>query len=408
MCPGREGAGFLSRRGAVGVTLNRYEVLAQPGIQRLKAYDPGHDLVAFRRRFAAPECGKVSEEQLSGAAKVPTLVELGSNENSHGPSPMARTAILDELSGLFRYPDPLGGDLKRALAQHHGLSVEQLTLGNGSHELLMQIGQVFAGPGIDVVASRFGFAVYALAAQAAGANLRVAEARPREARMARGHDSDALLGAVTPATRLLFLANPNNPTGTWLVRSELVRLLEGLPANVLAVVDEAYLEYTDVDELTSALDLLEQYPNLIVTRTFSKAYGLAGLRVGYAVAHPDLIAVMERVRESFNVNSLGLAAATAALSDAAHLGWVRERNAEERSWLRERLAQRGCFVFPSQTNFLLVEFGPRTIEIESALNNRGVVLRPMGGYGLADCLRITVGTRSESQRLLQALDEVGA
>ena len=368
--------------------MNRFEALAQVGIQRLKAYDPGHDLVAFRRRVGA------------------TLVELGSNENSLGPSPRARAAILDELSGLFRYPDPLGGDLKRALAAQHGIAVEQILLGNGSHELLMQFGQVFAGPGVDVVASRYGFAVYALAAQAAGANLRLAESLPREHAMARGHDPEALLAAVTSATRLLFFANPNNPTGTWFGTDALIHLLERIPEHVLVVVDEAYVEYVDAPELRSALELLPRFPNLIVARTFSKAYGLAGLRVGYAVAHPELIELMERVRESFNVNSLGLAAASAALADAEHLAWVRARNAEERAWLRSEFGRRGRFVHPSQTNFLLVEFGPETAKMEAALTTRGVVLRPMGGYGLGECLRITVGTRSENQRLLQTLDEI--
>ena len=176
---------------------NRFEALAQPGIRALKAYDPGHDLVAFRRRF--PQGG---------------LVELGSNENSHGPSPKARQAILDALADIYRYPDPLGGDLKRALAARHGVDAAQILLGNGSHELLMQFGQVFAGPDTEVVASRYGFAVYALAAQAAGASLRLAEPFGRDADMPRGHDPEALLAAITPRTRLLFFANPNNPTGT--------------------------------------------------------------------------------------------------------------------------------------------------------------------------------------------------
>jgi histidinol-phosphate aminotransferase len=364
--------------------------LAQPGIQRLKAYDPGHDLVALRRRF-------------EGGA-VP-LVELGSNENSHGPSPAARQAILDELASLYRYPDPLGGDLKRALAAHHGVEAAQVLLGNGSHELLMMLGQVFSGPGCDVVASRYGFAVYALAAQAAGAQLRLAEALPRQSEMPRGHDPDALAAAVTAQTRLLYFANPNNPTGTWFARAALERLLQRVPADVLVVVDEAYIEYADAEGLASAVPLLARHPNLVVTRTFSKAYGLAGLRIGYALAHPGVVAVMERVRESFNVNGPALAAALAALGDAGHLQWVRERNAEERAWLAEQLRGRGRFVHPSQTNFLLVEFGSATGAIEAGLLQRGVVLRPMGGYGLPECLRITVGTRSENRRLLQALDE---
>jgi len=368
---------------------NRFERFAQPGIQRLKAYDPGHDLVAFRRRF--PQGG---------------LVELGSNENSHGPSPAARQAILDALADIFRYPDPLGGDLKRALAARHGVPVESILLGNGSHELLMQFGQVFAGPGVDVVASRYGFAVYALAAQAAGANLVLAEPFARDAEMPRGHDPDALAAAITSATRLLFFANPNNPTGTWFSFDALAQLLARVPEDVLVVVDEAYIEFADAPGLSTALPLLARHANLIVTRTFSKAYGLAGLRVGYALAHPDVVALMERNRESFNVNSLGLAAAEAALGDDGHLAWVVARNSEERGWLRANLEARGLFVHPSQTNFLLVEFGPGTRALEIALTARGVVLRPMAGYGLGECLRITVGTRSENQRLLQVLDEV--
>jgi histidinol-phosphate aminotransferase len=370
--------------------VNRFEALAQPGIQRLRAYDPGHDLAALRRRVGA------------------SLVELGSNENSHGPSARVREAILGELAGLFRYPDPLGGGLKRALSDLHGIEPAQFLLGNGSHELLMQFGQVFAGPGTEVVASRYGFAVYALAAQAAGASLRLAEAHPRDHAMPRGHDPEALAAAVTPGTRLMFFANPNNPTGTWFGSDALERLLDAVPRDVLIVVDEAYIEYADAPGLRSALALLPRFPNLVVTRTFSKAYGLAALRVGYAVAHPDLIAVMERVRESFNVNSLALAAAVVALDDEAHLDRVRTRNREERAFLRVGLERRGLFVHPSQTNFLLVETGPDTARIEAGLVAAGVILRPMGGYGLGECLRITVGTRDENLRLLVALDGVVA
>jgi len=368
-----------------------FESLAQAGIRGLRAYDPGHDLVALRRRFGEPG-----------------LVELGSNENPYGPSPAARAAALDALGELHRYPDPLGGDLKRALAAHHGVESTQILLGNGSHELLMQFAQVFAGPGVDIVASRYGFAVYALAAQAAGATLRLADAYPREHAMPRGHDLDAIAAAVTPATRLVYLANPNNPTGTWFATDAFHQLLHAMPRDILFVVDEAYAEYATDPALPSAVALLSGHPNLIVTRTFSKAYGLAGLRVGYALAHPGLIAVMERVRESFNVNNVGLAAATAALADQQHVASVRERNAAERERVAANLRERGHFVHPSQTNFLLVEFGAQTPAIEAALIARGVVLRPMGGYGLSECLRITVGTPEENQRLLRALDEVNA
>jgi histidinol-phosphate aminotransferase len=362
---------------------------AQAGIQRLKAYDPGHDLVALRRRFGEAH-----------------LAELGSNENPYGPSPQARAAILDSLHALHRYPDPLGADLKRALAAKHGVEVAQVQLGNGSHELLMQLAQVFAGPGDEVVFSRYGFAVFALATQAAGATMRIVEALPRDAAMPCGHDLDAIAGAIGPATRLVYLANPNNPTGTWFGREAMIAFLDRVPADVLVVMDEAYAEMAEAPDYASALPLLGRYPNLAITRTFSKAYGLAGLRVGYLLAQPGLIQVMDRLRESFNVNGPALAACAAALADEAHLDWACARNAEQRAALAEALRQRGLRVFPSQTNFVLVEFGPRTAQIEAALVERGVILRPMAGYGLADCLRISVGSPDENRRLLAALDQV--
>ena len=362
-----------------------FERLAVPALQGLRAYDPGHDLVAWRRRVG------------------PSLVELGSNENPWGASPAARAAVLDQLHAMHRYPDPLGGDLKRALAAKHGVAVEQLILGNGSHELLMQCAQVFAGAGDEVVASQYGFAVYAIATQAAGATLRAVPALPRtHATMPRGHDLDAIAEASGPRTKLVYLANPNNPTGTHFTVEALAAFLRRVPAHVLVVVDEAYAEF--VEGGGSALSLLPRHPNLIVTRTFSKAYALAGLRVGFAVAHPGLIAVLERVRESFNVNGMGLAAAEAALGDSEHMQWALERNAEERARLADALATRGWFVHPSQTNFLLVEFGARTASIEAGLLDRGVIPRPMGGYGLPECLRITVGNRDENRRFLDALD----
>jgi histidinol-phosphate aminotransferase len=360
---------------------------AQPGVRGLRAYDPGHDLVALRRRFAQTH-----------------LVELGSNENPYGASPAARAAVLDAMHQLHRYPDPLGGDLKRALAAKLGVDTEQLLLGNGSHELLMQLAQVFAGPGDDVVAPQYGFAVFALATQAAGATLQTVPALPRDHAMPRGHDLDAIAAAITPRTRLVYLANPNNPTGTWFGGDALSAFLARVPDDVMVVVDEAYAECADAPDYRSALPLLPAHPNLVVTRTFSKAYALAGLRVGYLVAHPGLVAVMERVRESFNVNLVGLAAAEAALGDEEHLRWTLARNAEQRTSLADALRARGWFVHPSQTNFLLVESGADVPCLEAALLERGVVLRPMSGYGLATCSRITVGSADENRRLLAALD----
>lgn len=365
--------------------------LAQPAIRGLKAYDPGHDLVALRRRFA----GRL-------------LVELGSNENPHGPSPRAREAVAAVLGELHRYPDPLGGDLRRALAARHGVGTGAILLGNGSHELLMQFGQAFAGPDAGIVMSQYGFAVYAIAAMATSAPLVQAPALPREHAMPRGHDLDAIAAAITPGTRLVYLANPNNPTGTWYGADAFRAFMARVPRGVIVVVDEAYAEFVDAPDYASALELLPSHPNLVVTRTFSKAHALAGLRVGYAVAHPGFVAVMERLRESFNVNMAALAAAEASLADDEHLAEGVRLNAERRARLAEELRRRGLFVYPSQTNFLLVEFGPGTDAVERRLLEAGVVVRPMGGYGLPECLRITVGDERGNARLLQVLDGVRA
>ncbi|KFL37949.1 histidinol-phosphate transaminase [Arenimonas donghaensis] len=364
-----------------------FSALAQPGLQRLRAYDPGLDLVALRQAH-------------------PGLVELGSNENALGPSPAAVAAAVAALDDAHRYPDPIGGGLKRALAAHHGVSPGQLMLGNGSHELLMMLGQTFAGPGLDVLASQFGFAVYALAARAAGADLVQAPALPAGHAMARGHDLDAMAAAVGPRTRLVYLANPNNPTGTWVPATALEAFLARLPPTVLVVVDEAYMEYATEPGLVSAVGLLARFENLVVTRTFSKAHGLAGLRLGYLLAAPGLVAVLERLRESFNVNGPALAAGEAALADTGHVERVRQANASEREALADALRARELAVSPSQTNFLLVGFGADAAAVEQGLVARGVVPRPMAGYGLPGCLRITVGLRDQNRKLLQALDEV--
>jgi histidinol-phosphate aminotransferase len=366
-----------------------FSALAAAAIRGLRAYDPGLDIVALRRSFPRGQ-----------------LVELGSNENSYGASPLAKEALLACIHDLHRYPDPLGGDLKRALAQLHGVSTAQIQLGNGSHELLMQIAQAFAGPGRHVLASQYGFAVYAIAAKAVGAEFEAAPAFPGDARMPWGHDLAGLAAHVREHTAIIYLANPNNPTGTWFPTVALASLMTQVPPEVLVVVDEAYLEYVTDPALQSAIWLTEHYPNLIVTRTFSKAYGLAGLRVGYLVAHAEAVRVLERLRESFNVGIPGLVGAQAALLDPAHVVSVRERTTEQRRQLAEGLQELGVGVLPSQTNFLLCNFGRPAGPIEAGLVARGVVPRPMVGYGLPTCLRLTVAQPEENRRLLQALGEV--
>jgi len=360
--------------------------LANPATAALRAYDPGHDLPVLRQRFGA------------------AIAELGSNENPLGPSPLALEAMRAALSESYRYPDPRGAALKGALSAQLGVSAERLALGNGSHELLMLLAQCFADAAHSVVFSQYGFAVFPIATAAAGAQPIRVPALPRtHASAPFGHDLGAIAAAIRADTRLVYLANPNNPTGTWFDDAALAAFLARVPGDVLVVVDEAYHEFVDAPGLGTALHLADRHPNLVVTRTFSKAYALAGLRVGYLVADPSVVAVVERLRESFNLNNVALAGAQAALADRAWLERARAYNASERAWLVDALTARGYACLPSQTNFVLVDLQRDAAALEAQLFERGVIVRPMGGYGLAQTLRISIGSRAENQRLLDAL-----
>ncbi len=369
-----------------------FAALANPAIRSLQAYDPGHDIPSLRLAFANKN----------------GLLELGSNENCYGPSPHIQIGLQAELDGLFRYPDPSGKALKAAIADKFHVPPECIALGNGSHELLMQFAQVFAGPDDEILVSRYCFAVYPIAAHAVGAQLKVVEAFDLQHGMPLGHNLNALLAGITAKTKLIFFANPNNPTGTWFSFTQLSDFLAAVPENVLVVVDEAYIEYANNPEIQSALALVKKYSNLIVTRTFSKAYGLAGLRVGFAIADASIVQLLEPIRESFNVNHIALHAARLALSDETHIANVRANNAIERDWLASQLAAMGLQALPSQTNFLLVPFGEKTPQIEKALFERGVMVRPMAGYGLGHFLRVTLSTRADNQRFVSTLQEVMA
>ena len=360
--------------------------LANVPTRKLRAYDPGHDLPALRRRFAAE------------------LAELGSNENPLGPAPGAMAAVRKALAQTHRYPDPRVGELRAALAQSHAVPADTIVFGNGSHELLMLLAQCFAGPGQAVMYSQYGFAVFAIAAAAAGADTVCVPALPREhVHAPLGHDLVAMRAAMRADVRLVYLANPNNPTGSWFGLDELMRFLDAVSQDTLVVVDEAYAEYFEHEGGESAMSLMSAYPNLIVTRTFSKAHALAGLRIGYLLAHASVTAVLERLRESFNVNLVAQVAALASLEDTAHLTRVLQHNLKERAWLAAELASRGLRCLPSRGNFLLLDAGPAANDTERRLYARGVIVRPMAGYGLPEFLRISVGLRAENQRLLAAL-----
>jgi len=360
--------------------------LANAATAKLRPYDPGHDLPALRERFGD------------------AIAELGSNENPRGPSPRALKVMRAALGETFRYPDPRGMVLKRTLAGHLDVGVERIALGNGSHELLMLLAQCFADAKHSIVFSQFGFAVFPIATAAADARAICVPALPRSDRAAPlGHDLGAMAKSIRRDTRIAYLANPNNPTGTWFEDAALEKFLAAVPRDVVVVVDEAYHEYVEAPGLSTALAFADRYPNLVVTRTFSKAYGLAGMRVGYLVAHPSVVSVLERLRESFNVNNVALAGATAALGDKPWLAKARAFNRAEREWLREELLERGYRCLPSQTNFLLCVLARDASKLEQHLFERGVIVRPMSGYGLPRALRISVGSRAENRRLLRAL-----
>lgn len=360
--------------------------LANAAVRTLRAYDPGHDLPALRERFGAE------------------LVELGSNENPTGPSPEALLAARVAVAEAYRYPDPRAKALRMALSAHHGVEPESIVFGNGSHELLILLAQCFAGPEQAVMSSQYGFAVFTLAAAGVGAPHVRVPALPREhAEAPWGHDLEAMAAALRDDVRLVYLANPNNPTGTWFRQDALRTFMDQVPQDTLVVVDEAYGEYMDAPGLASAFALGKEYPNLIVSRTFSKAYALAGLRVGYLVAHASVALVLERLRESFNVNGPAQAAAVAALHDGDHLRQVLQLNRREREWLAGELHARGFKTLPSQTNFLLLDAETDAAPLERHLFGQGVIVRPMDGYGLPQTLRISIGSRAGNQRLLDAL-----
>lgn len=363
------------------------EQLAAPGVQKLSAYDPGYDPETIRQMLG-----------------LPRMVELGSNENGYGPSASVREALqARDFSDLIRYPDAGARRLRAAIAQRWNVDPAAITLGNGSHELLVLIAETFVAPGDEVVFSQHGFAVFKLAAIGSGGAPIEVPALPRSGAQPLGADPVGFANALSPRTKLVYLANPNNPTGTWWRRDVLAEFLQRVPHSAVVVIDEAYREYVDESEVPDALTLSEMHPHLIVTRTFSKAHGLASLRTGYAISSPPLAAVLERTRLTFNVNLYAQVAATLAMADSAHVERVRAANASERAWLSAQLRALGLFVFPSQGNFVLVDFERPAKPIEDAMLKRGVILRPMGGYGLPTCLRITVGLRDENEALLAAL-----
>lgn len=364
--------------------------LAAPGVRTLQPYQPGKPESELRREYGLSD-----------------IIKLASNENPLGPSPKALAAMRDALSGLARYPDGNGFELKTALAAQLGVPMAALTLGNGSNDVLELVARAFLTPEHAAVFSEHAFAVYPIVTQAVGATARIAKANPPDHEMPYGHDLAAMCSLIDDRTRVVFVANPNNPTGTWLKTAELEGFLEAVPESVIVVVDEAYFEYVEVEmDCPNALRWFDRFPNLVVTRTFSKAYGLAGLRVGYAVSHPQVADLLNRVREPFNVNSLALTAATAALDDVEHLERSRAVNRDGMQRLLAFCRHRGLAWLPSAGNFLCVNVGRPGREVFLELLQRGLIARPVDNYGLPRFLRISIGTEAENARLIEVLADV--
>jgi len=358
--------------------------LAQPGVQKLSPYVPGKPVEELAREFGL---------------RPDDIVKLASNENPLGPSPMAIAAIESVLPDMTRYPDGNGFALKQALADRLAVSPSMITLGNGSNDILELITRAFVGPQHEVVFSEHAFAVYPIVTQAVGARAVVVPAKDW------GHDLDAMADAITADTRLVFVANPNNPTGTWIERAELERFLARVPEQVIVVLDEAYTEYVETTDVPNGLDYLDRYPNLLVSRTFSKAYGLAALRVGYGICQPGIADAMNRVRQPFNVNSLAQAAAVATLSDDAYLAESRRINREGMAQLEAGFAALKLRWIPSRGNFIAVDVGRDAAPVFQALLRQGVIIRPVANYGMPNHLRVSIGLAEENQRFLDVLKQ---
>jgi histidinol-phosphate aminotransferase len=357
--------------------------LAAPHILALTAYEPGKP-----------------EEELRRELGIDDIVKLASNENPYGPSRKAIEAVRGEMLALHRYPDPRGHDLREALAAHHGVRAAELCLGNGSNELIDLICRVFASRGEHAIFGHPSFPCYRIGS--------VAQELDFTAVPLREHlhwNVDDLLAAVTSQTKLLFLSNPNNPTGSYIGRDDLRRLLRELPERVLAVVDEAYVEYVDANDFTPATELRDTRKRLAILRTFSKAYGLAGLRVGYAIGTSELVEHLNRLRAPFNVGTPGQVGARVALADHVHLRATVEATVRDRHRLAAALSASGLRVAPSQANFVLVDVEQPGRAVYEALLQEGVIVRPMPAP-LQTWLRVTVGLPHENERFLDSLKRV--
>jgi histidinol-phosphate aminotransferase len=350
-------------------------------VRAISPYVPGKPITELARQMGLP---------------VDKIVKLASNENPLGMSPKARKAVEAALSGVERYPDQF--DLIAAIAERHGVAQEQVVLGNGSNDVLDLAARVFLAPGRSAVFSRHAFAVYPLASMSAGAECLAAPAKNY------GHDPAAMLAAIRGDTHLVWIANPNNPTGNFLPQAEVRAFIEKIPAHICVVLDEAYTEYLAPADRADTVAWVRDFPNLLVVRTFSKIYGLAGLRVGYGIGRAEMIDLLNRVRQPFNVNNLALAGAIAALDDHEFLARSYESNRSGMEQIVSGLKRLGLAHIPSHGNFVTFEVAD-TPGVNSRLLKQGVIVRPIGGYGMPNHLRVTIGLAAENGIFLDALEK---
>ncbi|HHJ35842.1 MAG TPA: histidinol-phosphate transaminase [Gammaproteobacteria bacterium] len=361
--------------------------LATTGVQQLTPYQPGKPV-----------------EELERELGISNSIKLASNENPLGPSPLALTAISDISPSINYYPDGGGFALSARLAEKHQVETACITLGNGSNDILELVTRAFLTPSHSAVFSEHSFAVYPIVVQAVGAKANIAKAFAEDHEsMPLGHDPEALLAQIDGTTRIIFIANPNNPTGTWLAPSELEELFARIATNIIIVLDLAYTEYVD-DEFKPRIDQwLQLFPNLVITQTFSKVYALAGLRIGYSISNPEIADILNRVRQPFNTNMIAQAAALASLDDDGHVSKSVAMNNDGKAFLQKVFTEMNLRYLPTMGNFISLNVEQDGLALYDKLLRQGVIVRPVANYAMPEYLRVTIGTRQQNERFIQAL-----
>ncbi len=354
--------------------------LVRPNIRDLKPYEPGKPIEEVQREFG-----------------LKAIVKMASNENPLGPSPLAVEAIKENLNRINLYPDGGGYYLKKRLACSLGVGEEQIILGNGSDEIIRMVVETFLNEGEEVVIAEPSFIIYQMAVKIANGKCQLVSLNNYQ------HDMESMARAIGERTKLIFVANPNNPTGTMVTKSEMESFLAKVPEGVITVFDEAYFEYIERDDFPETIKYIKEGAGIICLRTFSKIYGLAGLRIGYGISQPEIVTEMNRVRQPFNTNFLAQVAAMSALDDDEHLKKSREVNRAGKDFLYRELEKRKISYIPSEANFILIEVedGARAA---SALLKKGIIVRDMSCYNLPNFIRVTIGTGEQNKKFIEELD----